>query len=202
MTQQDIEFEISSHFKSCIQLALSQLACANDNVSPWRWIVIALHDAIYCALVMKLSRTDLFGVFPDALEKKAGEFYSKGLSSRSPEWNALSTEQDQSKLADLRTLIKRADLPSQARIHNSISSTQGPSRDLSLLKKRRDMFVHSGDYSLFTTDGELKEICLGSVKVLLEIASLQGNRYFHLSHDECIQLATHLKTTLETCKNP
>ena len=135
-------------------------------------------------------------------KKKAGEFYSNGLSSRSPEWNALSTEKDQSKLADLRTLIKRADLPSQARIHNSISSAQGPSRDLSLLKKRRDMFVHSGNYSLVATDGELKEICLGSVKVLLEIASLQGNRYFHLSHDVCIHLVTHLKTTLETYKNP
>lgn len=197
MAQSEIEFVVSGHFKSSIQLALSQLASSNENVSPWRWIVVALHDAIYCCLVMKLSRTDMFGVYPDILEKKAGEFYAKQLSSQTSEWYELSNEQNQSKLADLKTLLKRANLPSQARIHKSVSSARGVSRNLTLLKKRRDMFVHTGAYSVFSSNDELKDICVGSASVLLEIAELKGKRRFPISDDECIRLVKNLKSVLE-----
>ena len=124
MSVEDVEVNISQHFKSSVQLAISLLADEVENASPWRWVLVAIHDAIYSALVMKLSRTDMSGVYPDHLEKKFADFYERGLDSRSDEWAELSREQDQSKMAELSTLIKRARLKSGAAVHKSVSSAK------------------------------------------------------------------------------
>lgn len=200
MQTNEIEFEISQHFKSSVQLATSLVVGNVENAAPWRWVVLAIHDAIYCALVMKLSRTDMSGVYRDDLESRFTEFYRCGFDSLSPEWNDLSRAQAQSKLADLATLLKRANLSSGAMVHKSISSASGPARSLTLLKMRRDMFVHAGDYSLFTTDAELRGICIGSVDVLNEILAMSGHRYFQIGDVECLELVGELRGALHNSR--
>jgi hypothetical protein len=192
-----LEFSVDRHFISSLQLAISMLTQEQKNVSPWRWITIAIHDAVYCALVMKLSRTDLFGVYPDQLEKRASEFYSQGLDSRSPEWKELSELQVRSKLADMKTLFDRVQLPSGAKVHRSASSAIGSSKQITLLKLRRDSFVHAGDYSLFSTEPEFKEIVLGSVSILQEILSLPSQRHSEFDATEVYELVAQIQQRLE-----
>jgi hypothetical protein len=196
---EDLEFDISQHFKSSVQLAISLLSGEVENVLPWRWVLIAIHDAIYSALVMKLSRTDMSGVYPDRLEKKFADFYKRGLDSRSDEWAELSREQNQSKMAELSTLVKRAGLASGAEVHKSISSAKCAARSLTLLKKRRDIFVHAGDYTVLATVPELKDICSGSVDVLSEIMELRAQRHRPISDSECQELVNHLRAALRRC---
>ena len=176
--REGIEFEVATHFLSSLELVASQLSGACATSSPWRWITIRLHDAIYCALVMRLSRTDMFGVYPDHMEKKPSEFYEKGLSSASREWEELSGLQDKCRLADFGTLLKRANLPSGATVHKNVSSSNGLSRSITLLKKRRDLFAHPKDINLFSTDGEFRRMSLDSLLVLQEILNQPSNRYF------------------------
>ena len=192
-----IEFEISSHFLSSVELVNSQLCSDCATSAPWRWITIGLYDAIYCALVLKLSRTDMFGVYPESLEKKAGEFYRKGLSSNTPEWDELSKLQAESKLADFSTLLKRAKLESGARVHKNVSSSSGLARSITLLKKRRDMFAHPEDVSLVSTSTEFKEVATDCLIVLREILGMKAFRNYDLPEHRVERLLGDIEKGLQ-----
>ena len=174
-----LEFSIPGHFRSCIEMVELQLSDKATEL-PWRWIIISIHDLLHCILIIKLSRTDMFGVYEDKIEKMASDFYEAGLNSNSPEWSKLVAAQDRGKLAGIATLLDRANLASGIKIHKSAASAHGTSFLLTVLKKRRDSFVHIEDVDLFSTSEELSEIVCAGIDVIQEVLRLPQKRYFDL----------------------
>jgi len=136
-------YQEGSHFISCLQLADQNLRQKQKDETNLRWIIVALHDALYALLIEKLSRTDGFGIFTDKFECDVSAFYESGGNSDSCEFRALCQRSLKENIAGISKLLVRADLPSGATIHVSdIDTLTRPSKGLSQLKELRDFFSH------------------------------------------------------------
>lgn len=163
-------YQEGSHFISCLQLADQNLRQKHKDETNLRWIVVALHDALYAILIEKLTRTDGFGIFNDSFEEKINNFYETGLCSNSPEFLSLCEESSKQNLAGIGKLLSRANLPSGAKIKYSNRETlKSPSRGLSQLKAMRDFFSHPKPMLSGYDVDHINESVSDTIKVINEV---------------------------------
>lgn len=174
--------EDGDHFVSCLLLVDAHMRKKHKDATDIRWIVIGLHDALYSALIEKLTRTDGFGIFNQAFEKKVTEFYENGGDCESPAFAELSEASFTQNTASLKWLLKRADLPSGAEIcDQSIYEQSRPTKGVSWLKEMRDHHAHPRPMTQSIEEELLTIAFEDTLSVIREVINISGQR--HVPYD-------------------
>jgi hypothetical protein len=175
-------YQEGAHFISCLLQADSHLRQGLKDEANVRWIILALHDALYALLIEKLARTDGFGIFNDRFEEEVKEFYRNGLDSRNEEFMKLSERSISENLAGIGKLLERANLPSGIQIRTrNYEDLHRPSRGLSRLKDMRDFLSHPRPMVAAYTEDYITEACLDAISAIREVHAVPGQRA--LRHD-------------------